>query len=221
VSEAVAVASALEAPAGPAGFDLPERGLFWRRRGKRAFDIVASLAITPFVLPAVAAASAIVLVTMGRPVFFRQARVGLGGREFMILKLRTMRPSEQEIEIATAIGDRRITPAGRWLRRFHIDELPQLWNVLAGEMSLVGPRPEQPGLAEAYAREAPEFAYRVLMRPGITGLAQVRAGYAADLAETRVKLAYDLLYLKNCTFLLDAEICARTVWAFLSGADAR
>jgi lipopolysaccharide/colanic/teichoic acid biosynthesis glycosyltransferase len=158
---------------------------------------------------------------MGRPVFFRQARVGLGGRPFMILKLRTMRPCDSDGQIATAIGDRRITPVGRWLRRLHIDELPQLWNVLVGEMSLIGPRPEQPALAEAYAREDPAFASRALMRPGITGWAQVRAGYAADLAETRVKLAHDLYYLKNCSFGLDVEICARTVWALLGGAGTR
>jgi len=211
----------LETAIEASGLEQTRRGLAWRRSGKRLFDIVVSLALAPVALVVVAAASAVVLLTMGRPVFFRQARVGLGGRQFMILKLRTMEPSETGGQIATAIGDRRITPVGRWLRRSHIDELPQLWNVLAGEMSLVGPRPEQPALAEAYAREVPGFAQRALLRPGITGLAQVKAGYAADLAETRVKLRHDLYYVGNCSFSLDVEICARTVWALLSGVGTR
>ena len=201
--------------------DLSRRGLIWRRNGKRLFDILVSAALTPVALPMIAAGGMAILFSMGRPVFFRQARVGLAGRPFMILKLRTMRPDSTRGQIATATGDPRVTPVGRWLRRFHIDELPQLWNVLAGEMSLVGPRPEQPALAEAYAREAPAFAYRQLMRPGITGWAQVRAGYAADLAETRVKLLHDLFYLENCSLALDVEICGRTIWALLSGAGAR
>ena len=193
----------------------------WRGSGKRLFDVLVSLALAPLMLPILVAASAIILLTMGRPVLFRQARVGLGGRPFIILKLRTMRPSEADGQIATTIADRRVTPVGRWLRRFHIDELPQFWNVLTGEMSLIGPRPEQPALAEAYAREVPAFAYRQLVRPGITGWAQVRAGYAANLAETRVKLEHDLFYLKNCSLGLDVEIFARTIWALISGAGAR
>jgi lipopolysaccharide/colanic/teichoic acid biosynthesis glycosyltransferase len=203
------------------GLDSPKGGPTWRRSGKRLFDILGSLALAPLIVPMLVAASAIILLTMGRPVFFRQARVGLGGRLFMILKLRTMRPRQADDQIATAIADRRVTPVGRWLRRFHIDELPQLWNVLTGEMSLIGPRPEQPALAEAYVREVPAFAYRQLVRPGITGWAQVKAGYAADLAETRVKLDHDLFYLKNCSLGLDVEICARTIWALISGTDAR
>jgi lipopolysaccharide/colanic/teichoic acid biosynthesis glycosyltransferase len=215
------VEKGLEAAVDASELKRSSRGLVWRRSGKRLFDIVVSLALAPAALLIVAAASAVVLLTMGRPVFFRQARVGLGGRLFIILKLRTMEPSAAAGQIATAIGDRRITPVGRWLRRSHIDELPQLWNVLVGEMSLVGPRPEQPALAEAYAREVPSFAQRALLRPGITGLAQVKAGYAADLDETRVKLRHDLYYVGNCSLSLDLEICARTVWAILSGVGTR
>ena len=206
----------------PFGLDHPRGRLTWRRSGKRLFDILVSLAIAPLALPVVVGSAAAILLTTGRPVFFRQARVGLGGRAFVILKLRTMWTGGiADGQVATTVGDRRVTPVGRWLRRFHIDELPQLWNVLVGEMSLIGPRPEQPALAEAYAREAPAFAYRQLIRPGITGWAQVRAGYAADLAETRVKLDHDLYYLRNCSFLLDVEICARTVWSLLDGAGVR
>jgi lipopolysaccharide/colanic/teichoic acid biosynthesis glycosyltransferase len=205
----------------PLGFERPSGIVTWRRSGKRLFDLLASLTLAPLAAPIIAAAGAAILLTMGRPVFFRQVRVGLAGQPFMILKLRTMRARETREQLATAIGDQRITPVGRWLRRYHIDELPQLWNVLVGEMSLVGPRPEQPALAEAYARDVPAFAHRTRMRPGITGLAQVSAGYAADLGETRLKLAHDLDYVKNCSFGLDVEICARTVWALLRGAGTR
>jgi lipopolysaccharide/colanic/teichoic acid biosynthesis glycosyltransferase len=213
----VSLDPAVDAP----GFEPPSGALTWRGGGKRLFDLLASLALAPVVLPIIAAASAAILITMGRPVFFRQVRLGLAGRPFMILKLRTMRAGETRAQLATAMGDQRVTPTGRWLRRFHIDELPQLWNVLVGDMSLVGPRPEQPTLAEAYARAVPAFALRTLMRPGITGLAQVSAGYAADLAETRLKLAHDLHYVKHCSFGLDAEICVRTVRALLSGVGTR
>jgi lipopolysaccharide/colanic/teichoic acid biosynthesis glycosyltransferase len=205
----------------PFAADPSRRGLTWRRNGKRLFDIVVSVTLIPIALPLVAGAGLAILLTMGQPVLFRQARVGLGGRQFMILKLRTMRPDSAAGQIATAVGDTRVTPTGRWLCRFHVDELPQLWNVIVGEMSLIGPRPEQPALTEAYVRETPTFAYRQLMRPGITGWAQVRAGYAADLAETRVKLRHDLFYLENCSFRLDLEICGRTIWALFSGAGVR
>jgi lipopolysaccharide/colanic/teichoic acid biosynthesis glycosyltransferase len=213
--------ASLDAAVDAPGFAPPSGVLTWRGGGKRLFDLLASLALAPLALPIITAASAAILLTMGPPVFFRQARVGLAGRPFMILKLRTMRPGETSAQLATAIGDQRVTLAGRWLRRFHIDELPQLWNVIAGEMSLVGPRPEQPALAEAYEREIPDFARRTLMRPGVTGLAQVSAGYAADVSETRLKLAHDLRYLSDCSFGLDVEICVRTAWALLRGVGTR
>jgi lipopolysaccharide/colanic/teichoic acid biosynthesis glycosyltransferase len=201
---------------------LPEGGLTSYRTGKRLFDLLASVILLPFAAPIIVIASAAIVVTMGSPVFFTQPRVGQGGRVFRIVKLRTMRPDPAEGGgVATAIGDDRITALGRWLRRFHVDELPQLWNVLAGDMSMVGPRPEQPQLAQAYSRQVPAFAYRQLVRPGITGWAQVRAGYAADLAETRVKLRYDLFYLKNFSFGLDVQILARTVWTLVSGGGVR
>lgn len=201
---------------------LPEGGLTRYRPVKRLADVLAALALAPVALALIAVSAAAILATMGGPVFFRQARVGRAGRVFQIVKLRTMRPATAGGGgVPTAIGDERVTPLGRWLRRFHIDELPQIWNVLTGEMSLVGPRPEQAGLVEAYARELPAFAYRQLVRPGITGWAQVRAPYAADLAETRVKLGYDLFYLKHVSPWLDAQICARTVWTLLSGIGAR
>ncbi len=201
---------------------LPDGGLTSYRSGKRLLDLLAGVLLLPVVLPLAGVAALAVRLSMGAPVLFTQARIGQGGRPFRIVKLRTMRPDPREGGgVATAVDDQRITPLGAWLRRFHIDELPQLWNVLAGDMSLVGPRPEQPGLTETYIRQVPAFAYRQLVRPGITGWAQVRAGYAADLAETRVKLGYDLFYLKNFSFGLDVQICARTVWTLLTGGGVR
>jgi lipopolysaccharide/colanic/teichoic acid biosynthesis glycosyltransferase len=189
---------------------------------KRAVDVALVLIALPVALVLLAIGALAVLVTMGRPVFFIQPRVGLGGRVFRMYKLRSMRgPKEQVGEIATVQGDARITPLGAWLRRFRIDELPQLWNVLKGDMSIIGPRPEQPNLTEAYCEKLPAFAYRSLVRPGITGWAQVRAGYAADLQETRVKLSYDLFYLKNFSFSLDLQILLRTIWTLLSGNGVR
>jgi lipopolysaccharide/colanic/teichoic acid biosynthesis glycosyltransferase len=192
------------------------------RTRKRLLDCLVAIAALPLAAPAVGLAALAVLVSMGRPVLFVQERVGMGGRRFRMAKLRTMRPADTAAAgSATEPGDPRITPLGHWLRRFHIDELPQLWNVLSGDMSLVGPRPEQPELSAAYIRQAPAFAYRQLVRPGITGWAQVRAPYAADLAETEVKLGYDLFYLKNISLALDTQIFARTVWTVISGAGAR
>lgn len=201
---------------------LPATGLASYRTPKRLFDFLVALLAMPIAILVTALAALGVLITMGWPVFFVQDRVGLGGVPFRMLKLRTMRqPRPGDSGAATARGDTRITPYGYWLRRFRIDELPQLINVLIGQMSLIGPRPEQPALADAYVVEVPAFAFRHLVRPGITGWAQVRAGYAADLQETKVKLAYDLFYLKNFTFGLDLQILMRTVWTLLSGGGVR
>src|SRR5439155_16227982 len=122
---------------------------------------------------------------------------------------------------ATSRGDARVTRLGRFLRRFRIDEIPQLWNVALGDMSFIGPRPEQPALTHSYIREAPAFAYRQLVRPGISGWAQVRAGYAANLEETKVKLGYDLFYLKNFSLGLDLQIMLRTLWTLFAGGGVR
>ncbi|MBV8681954.1 MAG: sugar transferase [Caulobacteraceae bacterium] len=192
------------------------------RRAKRALDFVIVLISLPVAVPLAALAALGVLLTMGRPVLYRQPRVGLGGRVFCVTKLRTMRADPGTAEaLATVAHDERVTPFGRVLRRLRIDELPQLANVLRGEMSVIGPRPEWTPLAEAFEGQAPKYALRHLVRPGITGWAQVRAGPAADLAETRVKLAYDLFYLKNMSLALDLQILWRTGWTLLAGGGAR
>jgi lipopolysaccharide/colanic/teichoic acid biosynthesis glycosyltransferase len=152
-----------------------------------------------------------------------QDRVGLGGKSFKMLKLRTMRPAAVGAAAAAtdAANSVRITPVGRFLRKYRIDELPQLFNVLVGNMSVVGPRPEWKVLSDAYREKFPVYSYRTLVRPGITGWAQVRSGYAADLEETRMKVGYDLFYIKNFSFALDVQILVRTIWTLVSAFGAR
>jgi len=201
---------------------LPAGGLSTYRTRKRLLDIGLILLTAPITVPLIMLAMLAVLVTMGRPVMFIQQRAGLAGQPFRMYKLRTMRPvALDDAARTTSVGDDRITPVGRIFRRYRIDELPQLWNVLRGQMSIIGPRPEWTVLSEQYTAELPVYAYRHLVRPGITGWAQVRGGYAGDLAETRVKVGYDLFYIKNLSFSMDVHILVRTVWTLISGAGAR
>jgi lipopolysaccharide/colanic/teichoic acid biosynthesis glycosyltransferase len=206
-------------------FDLDQvsaKGLITYGPFKRVLDIVLVLASLPLSLLILGFAAVGVLLTMGRPVLFVQPRLGRGGKAFEMYKLRTMRPAAPSSQnLATSDHDSRITRFGGFLRRFRIDELPQMLNVLRGDMSVIGPRPEWAPLAESYARQEPKYALRHLVRPGITGWAQVRAGYAADLAETRVKLSYDLFYLKSVSFALDMQILFRTLWTLAAGGGVR
>ena len=132
-----------------------------------------------------------------------------------------MQPAGDSPGGSTVERDLRVSSVGRVLRRFRVDELPQLLNVLRGDMSIIGPRPEWTLLSEKYSQELPVYTYRHLVRPGITGWAQVRSGYASDLAETRTKVGYDLFYIKNLSFSLDIQILVRTVWTLISGGGAR
>ena len=201
---------------------LPAGSLASYRTRKRLLDIGLILVTAPITVPLILLAMAVVLVTMGRPVMFIQERAGLGGKPFRMYKLRTMRPlSLDDAARTTTVGDDRVTPVGRLFRRYRIDELPQLWNVLRGQMSVIGPRPEWTVLSEQYTAELPVYAYRHLVRPGITGWAQVRGGYAGDLAETRTKVGHDLFYIKHVSFSMDVQILIRTVWTLLSGSGAR
>jgi exopolysaccharide biosynthesis polyprenyl glycosylphosphotransferase len=186
---------------------------------KRLFDVVVAtlgLLVTAPLLAAVAVA----LACSGGPVLYRQERRGQGGLPFTILKFRTMvEHSEQPGEpVWAAEDDPRVTRIGRLLRRTRIDELPQLWNVLAGTMSVVGPRPERPELADRLAESVPFWAGRTLLKPGITGWAQINDGYAADCEAAEAKLAYDLWYLRHRSLLVDVAICARTFARLTAGA---
>lgn len=180
---------------------------------KRIFDVALGSIFLLLSVPVwLIAALAIRLEGRG-PVLIRQSRVGRDGVPFLMWKFRTMKPGGDTTRL-TSPEDDRVTPVGGWLRRHRIDELPQLLNVLAGDMSLVGPRPEQPHLLIEIVREVPEFGLRSLVRPGIAGLAQVSADYQTRAA---VKLRYDLTYMQAWSIWLDLKILIRTVSTVLSG----
>lgn len=180
--------------------------------GKRLVDIAGGLLgtiITLLVLPFVGIA---ILLDDGMPVFYLQTRAGRSGREYSILKFRTMiREAEADGKPKWAAeGDRRNTRIGRFLRKTHLDELPQFINVLMGDMSLVGPRAERPELITLFQGQVPFYRARLLVKPGITGWAQINFGYASTVEETMVKLEYDLFYIKNRNLFMDAIILLRT-----------
>lgn len=189
---------------------------------KRIIDVVGALFLIPLTFPLVALGALGVFVSSGWPAFFIQERVGLGGKSFRMWKLRTMRPlMPGERDAAAVVGDARVTPIGRILRRTRIDELPQLWNVLKGDMSLIGPRPEAVPFHNAYTDVYPKFAYRCLVRPGISGWAQVNAPPSASAHEAAVKLTYDLYYVKRQSLGLDLQIALRTLWTVTRGSGVR
>ena len=181
-----------------------------RRARKRLFDTLVIWALSPFIVLALAGAALAIVATTGDPILFGQDRIGLNGRVFRMWKFRTMAANLPGGEV-TLIQDDRVTPVGRILRQFHLDELPQVWNVLNGDMSLVGPRPEQPSLARRYSLDSPEFELRLLVPPGITGWAQVRCSYAGNLSETMIKLSHDLYYIEHQSAVFDLWILVRTV----------
>lgn len=183
---------------------------------KRGFDLAIVLAATMPVLVVIGVAASAILVSMGRPVFFRQPRVGRGGRVFTMLKLRTMVPNKDAFAKATDRVDSRVTPLGRFLRCSHLDELPQFWNILTGDMSLIGPRPEQPALVAQYRETIPNYDLRHAVTPGLSGWSQVCYGYAASVEETAEKLTYDLHYVENIGPAMDARILIRTVKVYMN-----
>jgi exopolysaccharide biosynthesis polyprenyl glycosylphosphotransferase len=184
---------------------------------KRLIDIVLAtigLAALLVLLPFVAT---LVLLDSGRPLLYRQERVGARGRVFTLTKFRTMcRDAETGSAVWTQPGDSRITRVGRLLRRSRIDELPQLLNILRGEMSVVGPRPERPEFVDRLAKEIPFYNTRHAVKPGLTGWAQINQGYGASVDDSRIKLEYDLYYVRRQSLLLDALIVLRTVGIVLN-----
>ena len=184
---------------------------------KRAFDFFVSLVLLPlaFVL-GIFIAGLIKLAGNGR-VFYKQARVGRKGRLFTLVKFRTMIPNAEAGGVQwTAENDRRITRLGRFLRKIRLDELPQLWNILKGEMSFVGPRAERPEFHELLVKEIPFYDQRYLVKPGLTGWAQINYTYGSSVEDTKEKLAYDFYYLKNRSFVFDVGIILKTINIVLS-----
>jgi len=188
---------------------------------KRFIDLVMVLLASPAALLTIVTIAILVAAMTGRPIFFVQDRVGRNGRVFKMMKLRTMQPHPAKESIATAKNDCRITGIGKFLRRSHLDELPQLWNVLRGDMTLIGPRPEQPALVARYAVAIPHYELRHLVTPGLSGWAQVYYGYASDEHETRDKLAFDLFYVQHFGPAMDLKILARTIWVYCNPAYVR
>src|SRR5918999_4386128 len=179
---------------------------------KRAFDLVAAIAaliITAPLLPFIALA---VARTPG-PIIYRQIRLGEGGRRFTIYKFRTMVDGAERAGEAVWAqdADPRTTPVGAFLRKTHLDELPQLYNVLCGDMSMVAPRPERPEFIAVLEESIPFWSRRLLIKPGMTGWAQVHCDYAADCAGAHEKLAYDFWYLRHRNLAVDLAVCVKTL----------
>jgi exopolysaccharide biosynthesis polyprenyl glycosylphosphotransferase len=187
---------------------------------KRLFDLVFSGILLLILWPVLLLLILIVWIDSGRPAIFRQPRVGREGEVFTAFKFRTMRSessSDEEADIYTRAGDPRVTRAGRWLRKLRLDELPQLFNVLRGDMSLIGPRAEWTKCAERYEKKIPFYHFRHLVKPGITGWAQVNYPYGESDEDAIEKLKYDLYYIRHYSLKLDAMIVLKTVHTVLFG----
>jgi len=190
---------------------------------KRALDIVASAVGLVLALPLMMLVATAIKATSRGPLLYHQRRVGQHGRIFILHKFRSMQPDAESLTgpvWASKTGDPRVTPVGLFLRRFRFDELPQLWNVLKGDMSFVGPRPERPEFVADLSREIPFYGQRHIVRPGLTGWAQVRYTYGASTEDALQKLQYDLFYIKNLTIALDVFIILSTVKTVLRRAGA-
>jgi len=195
----------------------------YRDVAKRLSDIVCSCMLLAMAAPLMALTAICIALESRGPIFYRQERVGQGGKTFSVLKFRSMRVGAEKNgtpQWATAKDDR-VTRVGSIIRRYRLDEFPQLVNVLKGEMSLVGPRPERPFFVEQLSDEIPFYALRHTVKPGVTGWAQVRYEYGASIEDALEKLQYDLYYVKNHSLFLDIQVLFETVGVVLSGKGAR
>ena len=188
---------------------------------KRVIDLFLVLILLPFFLIILLVSSILIKIDSNGPIFFTQKRMGYRGRVFTMFKLRSMYINIKGTGFTNEKEDPRITNVGRIIRKFRIDELPQIFNVLLGDMSFIGPRPESFELSKWYEKDVPFFAYRHIVRPGLSGWAQVNQGYAAEIDGMKVKLEYDFYYIKNFSFWLDILIGFKTVRIILTGFGAR
>ena len=189
------------------------RKSLWREAVKRGIDVAAAIGVITVMSPVLLLLAALIRLTSPGPVVYSQRRVGLQGKPFTVYKLRSMRAdAEAETGAVWATrGDARVTPLGRFMRRTRLDELPQMWNVLRGDMSLVGPRPERPEFVQDLELQIPFYGQRHVVKPGLTGWAQVRYTYAASVEDAMEKLQFDLFYIKNFSIGLDLFIMFETV----------
>jgi len=190
----------------------------WQFSLKRVVDICASFVALLLLTPVYLVLANAVKLSSNGPVFFRQERIGKHGRPFWIIKFRSMfADAEREGPQLSSAKDPRITPIGRWMRRTRMDELPQFWNVLKGDMSLVGPRPERQHFIKAITEVAPHYRHLHKVRPGITSWGQVKFGYAENVEQMVRRLKYDILYIENMSLAVDLKILAYTVLIILKG----
>ena len=189
---------------------------------RRTMDILVSLGILLVTAPLLLIIAVLIKADSNGPVLYRQERLGLNGTRFQLFKLRSMRvDAEAHGPCWADKHDRRVTRIGRWLRLSRIDELPQIFNVLAGMMSLVGPRPERPHFLDQLTRAIPHYGQRMSVKPGITGWAQVSYPYGASVEDARHKLSFDLYYLEHRSLAFDLRILLATVRVVLTGDGAR
>jgi sugar transferase (PEP-CTERM system associated) len=189
----------------------------------RIFDVCAALGLSLLMLPVMALIAVAILLEDGAPVLYRQRRAGLGGDEFVLYKFRSMIRNAEADGRAQWAGehDRRVTRVGAVIRKLRLDELPQLYNVLVGDMSIVGPRPERPEFVATLSRRIPYYAERHRVKPGITGWAQVRYPYGSSEQDALEKLQYDLYYVKHKSFIFDLTVILQTIEVMLWGKGAR
>lgn len=195
-------------------------------RVKRIGDFLVSAVVLPLLAAPLIVVAIVIRLDSPGPILFRQRRMGYRGKPFTMYKFRTMdvrfdRESDPRNAAMTLDGDDRVTKPGRYLRRYRIDELPQIINIFKGEMSWIGPRPEAEALSNWYEAELPFYRYRHIVRPGITGWAQVKQGHVAAVDEVQYKLHYDFYYIKNFSFWLDLLIIAGTIRTIFNGFGAR
>jgi len=204
-------------------YRVPPYTLWWRLVLKRIFDVGAALIGVVIVAPILVLVALAVKWTSPGPIIYHQERVGRFGDVFKIYKFRTMvMDAEASGPIwASRDSDPRVTPIGTFLRQSHLDELPQLFNILKGDMSLVGPRPERPHFVERLDREIPRYDERLLIKPGLTGLAQVHVRSDQSIADVKKKLRFDRFYIKRMCLALDAKILVWTAVMLLTGREVR
>lgn len=189
---------------------------------KRLLDMLLIILSAPLTVPVMLLTAVAIRLESRGPILFVQNRVGQGGHEFRIYKFRSMcLDSEKDGAQMASLGDCRVTRIGQFIRKSRIDELPQFWNILKGDMSLIGPRPEQKIFVEQFIQEIPFYNYRHIVKPGISGWAQVTQGYAADTEQTQIKIEHDFYYIKHFSFSLDILIFFKTVKTMLTGFGAR
>lgn len=190
----------------------------WQEIVKRTLDIVLSFLILTIGLPIWILIAVLIKITSKGPILYTQYRVGKNGKEFKMYKFRSMYQNSDKMESWTKVNDPRVTPFGRFLRKTHLDEIPQFINVLKGDMSIVGPRPEQKAIVEKYSKTIPFYKRRLIVRPGITGWWQVKyKPFELNEEEIMNRIKDDFYYIENMSIKLDTEIIIRTIWCVISG----